>query len=187
MRIDSSIMIGPNGELILPELLGRADFDGDVLVAFALDPKFSQYFLIYTDIVPSVNAKNLRLRFSDNAGVSFFSSAGNYAFGGVGQTTVGYFEGSTSAAQIRLNTPQVGANAGEGWSGLAFINPGGGPSGVFPSILYRGFHQDAANSPDGVHGNGVCVATRNRITNLQVDFNGANLATGRIALYGLQK
>lgn len=186
MRFDNIVMKGRDGLLILPEFIGRAEFNNDASVSFSIASKYTQVLVFYTDIVPSIDGQNIRLRFSDDGGGSYYSTSGNYAFSASAISTVLAYEGSSSAAQIRLNTPQVGNAAGEGFSGWFFLNSLGGNTG-FPTCIYRGVHQDSLSGPECVFGSGQLLASQSRITNFQIDFNSGNLATGIIAVYGIEK
>lgn len=173
-----------DGTLKFPEFVARAEASNDATIQFSLGSAYNQYWVFCTDVRPASDGVNFRLRFSDDDGVSYYSTAGDYAFSSAAQTsTVLAVDSSSSAAQIRLNTPQVGNAFGEGWSGAILITSLGGTK--YATVQYQGIHQDATSNPESSTGVGQLIVNTNKITNIQFDFSSGNIASGKFALYGI--
>lgn len=89
-----------------------------------LDGTYRSYILRLTNIIPQTDGADLIFRTSTNAGSSYDSGAGNYAYIGQGANTSSNIDGGSAASTSILLAGNLGNASGESLSGtLNIFNP----------------------------------------------------------------
>jgi len=150
------------------------------------DSTYKAYAVVVTNVIPATDNQSLMFRTSTNAGSSYDSGAGNYAYAQSGYTSsaVGSNQGSTGDTALYLTNGGVGNGTGENVSCVIYIsNPAG--TSVYKQV-YGGvawFDASAVLHTINIHGARLAVADVDAIRFL---FSSGNITSGTFTLYGLK-
>ena len=151
------------------------------------DATYAYYLFTYTNVVPSTDNSELRVRMSVNAGSTYLSS--NYRWvrlrlsASAGSDSLGEND-SDSKIKIAID---IGNAAGEGLSGKAIYIPSSSPGSSNPGVF---IHDNALVKGDGKFYRNMGQAsnsTSSVVDGLRFYMDSGNIASGIFKMYGVTK